>query len=349
MEWGQGEGKMMSVVVGGDEGNSVVQVLNLIVVAVQHLAVDYQPEGFGTRQFDGGALTVEHELFDIGTVDVGAVAVFVHQAGELDERHALEEIDFEQAVVVFRKWGAHVVASVETAVAERAEQHVAVEEGFAVHRHAYIVAARSEDALDDARGVGVFAPDDGFAAHVVADFTHHGIETEIAHVDAETVVHFHHVDGVGCTVDKAVDIVEVVDCTVVFDVVVPAAVGVDGYLHVVETDAAAHHFVEGAVAAARVEANRHSGMVGTPASHPTGGVTGALGGVYRVFEVAVGRCVGLDFMGDFGSGILFSRRWVDDKNVFHFEVQRYEFFEIWRLRTDKFEKKLYFCILKLKR
>lgn len=48
LDGGQREGKMMSVVVGGDEGDGVVQVLNLIVVAVQHLSVDYQPEGFGT-------------------------------------------------------------------------------------------------------------------------------------------------------------------------------------------------------------------------------------------------------------------------------------------------------------
>ena len=48
MERGQREGIMISVVAGGDEGDGVVQVLNLIVVAVQHLAVDYQPEGFGT-------------------------------------------------------------------------------------------------------------------------------------------------------------------------------------------------------------------------------------------------------------------------------------------------------------
>ena len=59
-----------------------------------------------------------------------------------------------------------------------------VEEGLSIYFHADIVAAGGEEAADDAGSVGVFAADDGFATHVVAHLAHHGIETEVADVDA---------------------------------------------------------------------------------------------------------------------------------------------------------------------
>ena len=60
------------------------EVLDAVVVAVEHLAVDDQPEGVGTCHFDKGALAVVHEFLHVGTVDVSALAVFVDEAGELE-------------------------------------------------------------------------------------------------------------------------------------------------------------------------------------------------------------------------------------------------------------------------
>ena len=59
-------------------------VLDAVVVAVEHLAVDDQPEGVGACHLDNGALAVLHKLLDIGAVDVGAMAVFVDKAGKLE-------------------------------------------------------------------------------------------------------------------------------------------------------------------------------------------------------------------------------------------------------------------------
>ena len=72
----------------------MLDVLYPIVVAVENLAVDDQPEGVGACHLDKGALAVLHEFLDVGAVDVGALAVFVDEAGELEERHPLEEVDF---------------------------------------------------------------------------------------------------------------------------------------------------------------------------------------------------------------------------------------------------------------
>ena len=49
----------------------------------------------GAGDFDVGGLAVEHEVLDVGAVDVCATAVVVDEGGELDKRHAAEEIDFE--------------------------------------------------------------------------------------------------------------------------------------------------------------------------------------------------------------------------------------------------------------
>ena len=119
---------------------------------------------------------------------MSALAVVVDEGGEFEERHGFEEVDFEEAVVVEGERGAHVFAAVVAAVAEGTEQHVAVVEGLTVDGHADIVAARGEDAFDDACCVGVFAADDGFAAHVVAGFAYHGVEAKVANVDAIAVV-----------------------------------------------------------------------------------------------------------------------------------------------------------------
>ena len=108
----------------------MVEVLHAVAVAVEHLAVDDQPEGVGACHLDGGCLAVEHKAFDVGAVDMGAAAVVVDEGGKFDERHAFEEIDFEQAVVVLGEGRAHVFAAVVAAVAKGAEEHVAVEEGW---------------------------------------------------------------------------------------------------------------------------------------------------------------------------------------------------------------------------
>ena len=59
-------------------------VLDAVVVAVEHLTVDDQPEGVGACHFDKGVLAVVHEFLHVGTVDMGALAVFVDEAGELE-------------------------------------------------------------------------------------------------------------------------------------------------------------------------------------------------------------------------------------------------------------------------
>lgn len=219
---------------GADEGDGVAEILDLVAGGVEHLAVDDEPEGFVAFDGCGGGLAVEHEALGVGAVDVGAAAVVAHEAGETGQRHAAEEVDFEEAVVVEGEGSAHVFAAIVAAVAEGAEEHVAVEEGLSVDGHADVVAAGGEEAANDAGGVGVAATDDGGAADVVAGFADHGVEAEVADVDAVAgggaavgggVVDFHHVDGVGGALDEAVETGEVVEGAVVFDVVVAAAAG----------------------------------------------------------------------------------------------------------------------------
>ena len=61
--------------------------------------------------------------------------------------------------------------------------------GIKIYKSSIKVALnRGEDAFDDASCVGVFAADDGFAAHVVAGFAYHGVEAKVANVDAIAVV-----------------------------------------------------------------------------------------------------------------------------------------------------------------
>lgn len=121
---------------GADEGDGVAEVLDLVAGGVEHLAVDDEPEGFVAFDGGGGGLAVEHEALGVGAVDVGAAAVVAHKAGETGQRHAAEEVDLEQAVVVEGEGSAHVFAAVVAAVAEGAEEHVAIEEGLAVDGHA---------------------------------------------------------------------------------------------------------------------------------------------------------------------------------------------------------------------
>ena len=78
----------------------MVEVLHAVVVAVKHLSIDNQPEGVGAGHLDKGALAVLHQLLDIRAVDMGTMAVFVDEAGEFEQRHPLEEVDFDKTVVV---------------------------------------------------------------------------------------------------------------------------------------------------------------------------------------------------------------------------------------------------------
>lgn len=83
-----------------DEGDGVLEVLDSEVVAVKHLSVDAEVEGFGTGHLNNGALPVLHDLLGFGTMDVGTLAVVVDEADKTQERHFLEEVDFYQSVVV---------------------------------------------------------------------------------------------------------------------------------------------------------------------------------------------------------------------------------------------------------
>ena len=293
------------------------EVLHTVVVAVHHLAVDDQPEGIVAGYLHRCPLAVFHQPFHFGAVDVGALAVVVDEAGEFDERHGFEEVHFQKTVVVFGEGCAHVAAAVEASVAEGGEEHVAVEERFAVYAHAHIVGARGEDALDDARGVGVFAADDGFAAHIVADFAHHGVEAEVADVDAVAVVDLHHVHFVRLALHKAGNVVEGLVGGVVFDVVVTAAAGHYGDFGKGVVDEACDHLVEGAVAATGVETHWLVDVVVAPAFHKLGRVASTLGDVYAVVKIGMFRSVGFYFLGDFGSRIVFACTGVDDEYVFH--------------------------------
>ena len=71
----------------------------------------------------------------------------------------------------------------------------------------------------------------------------------------------------------------------------------DGYLNMGESDNAADHLVEGAVAATGVEAHRLVGMVGAPLAGPQGGVAGSTGDVYLVIEIWVGGGISLNLLG----------------------------------------------------
>ena len=268
---------------------------------------------------------------------MGAAAVVVDEGGKFDERHAFEEVDFEQAVVVLGEGRAHVFAAVVAAVAKGAEEHVAVEEGLAVDSHADIVAARGEDAADDAGGVGVLAADDGFATHVVANLAHHGIEAEVADVDAVTrrtaagnkrrtavgvvvcrrccggVYYLHYVHRMGSAVHEALQVVEVFQRAVVFDVVVATARGVAADLDGGAADGATDHFVQRAVAAAGVEADFLGGVFVAPLAYPAGGIALALGHIYLVVEIGVRRGVGLHSLGDGRCGVLFAGAGIYDK------------------------------------
>lgn len=146
----------------------------------------------------------------------------------------------------------------------------------------------------------MFTADDGFATYVVACFADHGIEPEIAHIDAVpnrgcfsrkaacgNTLNAHDIDRVGGAVYQTGDIVEVVSCAVVFDVIVAATVCVDCNLHVVEADAAANYFVEGAIATAGIESDILAWVLGAPFMHPSGGITGGEGVINLVVELAV--------------------------------------------------------------
>ena len=300
-----------------DEGDGMFEVLHTVVVAVHHLAVYDQPEGFVAGNLHRCSLAVFHQSFHFGAVDVGAFAVVVDEAGEFEERHGFEKVHFQKTVVVFGEGCTHVAAAVEASVAEGGEEHVAVEERFAVYAHAHIVGARGEDALDDARGVGMFAADDGFAAHIVADFAHHGVEAEVADVDAVAFVDFHHVHFVRLALHKAGDVVEGLVGGVVFDIVVTASAGHHGDLGKGVVDEACDHLVEGSVSPAGIEAHRLVDVVVAPAFHKLGRIAGTLGNVYAVVKIGVFRGVGFYFWGDFSSRIVFACTGVDNEYVFH--------------------------------
>lgn len=306
-----------------DEGDGVAEVLDVVAGGVEHLAVDDEPKGFGAFDVDGGGLAVEHETLHVGAVDVGAAAVVVDEGGELDERHAAEEVDFEEAVVVDGAGGAHVFATVIAAVAEGAEEHLAIEEGLAVDSHADVVAAGGEDAFDDAGGVGVAATDDGGAAHVVARFADHGIEAEVADVDAVArevsagESDAHDVDRMRDALDETGEVGEVGQGAVVLDVVVAAAAGEARDLRVGVADGPGDDLVEGAVAATGVEADGVRGVFGTPTVGKAGGVGRGCGDVGGVVETGMGFGVAGYLPLDVGGGVLAAGVGVDDEYVFH--------------------------------
>ena len=84
-----------------DEGDGMFEVLHTVVVAVHHLAVYDQPEGFVAGNLHRCSLAVFHQSFHFGAVDVGAFAVVVDEAGEFEERHGFEKVHFQKTVVVF--------------------------------------------------------------------------------------------------------------------------------------------------------------------------------------------------------------------------------------------------------
>lgn len=195
---------------------------------------------------------------------------------------------------------------------------MSVVEGLTIYGHAHIVAARSEDAADDAGGVRMLATDDGFAAHVVTDFANHGIEAEVANVDAVAVVHLHHIDRVGDTLYQAGNVGEGFESVVIFDIVVAAAVSMDGHLYVGEADDAGDHLVEGAVAATGIESHLFTRMVGAPLAGPSGGIALGVGDVDLIVKVGMLRDIRLHFLGYLGGGVLFPGTGINDEDMFHF-------------------------------
>ena len=121
----------------------------------------------------------------------------------------------------------------------------------------------------------------------------------------------------GDALHQTVEVIEVVEGAVVFDIVVAAAIGVDGNLYVGEAKAAADDLVEGAVAATGVETDLVVGVVGTPAAHPGGGIAWGLSQVDLIVELGVGGGIGLDFVGEDGRSVLLAGTRIDDKDVFH--------------------------------
>ena len=219
--------------------------------------------------------------------------------------------------------GAHVFASVVATVAKGAEEHLAVEEGLAVDEHADVVAAGGEDALDDAGGVGVAATDDGGAAHVVARFADHGIEAEVADVDAVAQMvcagegDAHDIDRVRYALDKTGQVGEVGHGAVVLDVVVAAAAGETGDLGAGVADGSGHNLVEGAVAATGVEAHGLVGVFGTPAVGKAGGIGGCGGDIGEEVEARMGLGIAGYLLLNVGGRVFTSGIGVDDKYMFH--------------------------------
>ena len=117
----------------------------------------------------------------------------------------------------------------------------------------------------------------------------------------------------GGAVHEALQVVEVFQRAVVFDVVVATARGVATDLDGGAADGATDHFVQRAVAAAGVEAGFLGGVFVAPLAYPTGGIALALGNIYLVVEIGVRRGVGLHSLGDGRCGVLFAGAGVYDK------------------------------------
>ncbi len=273
-------------------------------------------------------------MFDIGAVDMGAIAIGFDKAGKFNEGHFFEEVDLQKTIIINGERGAHVVAAIETSVAEGAEEHVTIEKWLTVYFHADIVTTRGKETFDDAGSVRMFAPNNRFATHIVTRLAHHGIEAEITYIDAvpkgrlsdriaipRGILYAHDINRVGGTLHQAGNVVEVINCTIVFDVIVATAVGVDGDLHVVETDATADHLVKGTIAATGIESDLFVGVGGAPLAHPSGGISWILSVVNLVVEPVVQGGVGLNFMGEYGGGILPAGTRIDNKDVFHLECK----------------------------
>ena len=77
-----------------------MEVAHMKTGVAEHLAIDAEVEGARTEDIDLGATTIVVVGFHLLDCRVRAVGIATDEAGELDERHGMDQVDFEQPVGV---------------------------------------------------------------------------------------------------------------------------------------------------------------------------------------------------------------------------------------------------------
>ena len=241
---------------GDGKANGTGSNLNGEVVVLDQLAVRGVDKALGCLDVNALAAAVDDVLLQLGIVQVASVGIDADQAEEGDVRHGAHHAHLKPAVVIERagrtaEGAAHVLT-----VGDGAEQDLALGvKLLAVHGDAAGVLHGLKEADDDAGGIGVFAADQLFAADVGHGLRNGGVEAKVGGVDGVFVAHAHQVDPFLLGLNEGGDVKEIALAAVVFYKIVSGAAGINADGGVGKADGAVDDLIEGAVAAAGIEAD----------------------------------------------------------------------------------------------